>query len=595
MSSLECNFDFDGILREPGTTIRHRGSTKMQDVAQYHNSPDQVEALNQDTLDAVCRILQQASLDHNSSQAVARLPAELLAQIFSYTALKERVQSAVVCKTWSQVLFNSPVIWTSVNFDPERFKSSQSFSKLLSFSGQSPIYLDLAVTPKHTESVCDSLSATMTRCTQLNVALDGRLRNSSAGRATRALCSPAPLLQAFWLYDNMELFNKNKRTSVRLFADNAPLLRRIKMQCDINAVRFSDAAMSQVTHVLFSQTSLCFRHHVVKLLNLFPAAEEMAFEVDSWGSSADDGGSGRLVPPERLRKLCIVCNRPDSDPMRFLGYIDWQQVPSVSVVYNIDSLAEDDGSIFSALCGSRADLFVVRALIAMCNHRGSGSRGPPVCMRWYMFDGNPEHVILPLPAGSRAESTEETSHFVRERMIVDVTPYAVPSPSLFVNVTALVLPDVAFVPELNFTRLPPLPALRDVSILVMNANWHRANQFLSPTSFSMLDVRPDEAPILLECPALQTIRIAARELYSTERETDLQVLTLCTPGMIVSFIRNHFAYTAERLATLYFNAVEIYVVDPMELHEMAQLATDVQYDKRRVSFLAPPLDLLTWN
>lgn len=176
----------------------------------------------------------------NRRSPVSRLPPELFGAVLEWLCITERFRALFVCKAWREAALSIPTVWSSVFLGDEPIASVPGvLSTILRWSGTSDLSLSIRIDKDNWEEGCACITAHITRCVFLDVAVDDFPTEAIGGIArgiTNALCHPAPRLRTFKFWDVYGYFNmqdSDEDAPALLFAGQSPRLRLVKFCGDM--------------------------------------------------------------------------------------------------------------------------------------------------------------------------------------------------------------------------------------------------------------------------------------------------------------------------------------------------------------------------
>ena len=514
-------------------------------------------------------------VDHNSKAAVSKLPVELLAEAFGFVPLKQRMPLCLVCRHWRTILLASPEVWDNIVFDPDHYASENALEAILRRSAESPLHLSLIIDSRTCQTSSRLLATNIHRCRSLYVtARGGGMPNTATNQITMALCTPAPILRRFCLFDPTGLFNSHRNPDFKLFDDKAPMLFLVKIHCEITTLTWSSGALRDVQRAMFCPITPFENRDTQILMRLFAGVKDLAVEILDWETSSEEETAISSVDlPGSLRSLLVIASRLDSQPERFLRTLRRASyVPSVWISYNEKAIA-DDGTILNVLAPAQTGYpsdqprFIPRAM--------SFATSPfsEKALNIYMYDRDEDLHQLVQPAQRLPKS--QLGDPGTERVLLDVGRSAQFAPSAFSNVCRLYLTEMAFDADVVGCPVPPMPSLVHLTINPLKAHLHSERRMFG--AFIAASIGCGDPQRSLACPGLKTLRIAVQVLDTAEEPR-----TRLTADMIVAFVRAHLRYDDAVLERLFITGVETVVTNPAAFQELLNIAEEITFDLRHV-------------
>ncbi|KAF5378518.1 hypothetical protein D9615_007157 [Tricholomella constricta] len=255
-----------------------------------------------DSLEASIRALKAR---HNSLSITARLPPEILSEIFDWTAAMLRkkpfrwIRISFVCSHWRRVALECPKLWRRVNCtSPERLRV------LLPRAGVVPLQIYLSLVTKRSAAGILQALQEMYRVRELRLGshiVPGTLESMEL--VLSRLTQPAPLLETFSVVSTAR--PECLHLPGDLFAGHAPRLRTLEL---------AGCIVPSTSPVLTGITSLKLRgtdqsSHGISLNELIIMLESLpniqALELDRAHHSESVAPPGRTVHLPYLHKLDI--------------------------------------------------------------------------------------------------------------------------------------------------------------------------------------------------------------------------------------------------------------------------------------------------
>ena len=526
--------------------------------------------------------------DHNAALPICQLPAEVLASAFAWVPTRDRAALGLVCKFWHEVLYAHPKIWAEVVFHGG-YGTPDALTRILSFSAESPVHLDVMIEPHSYLDTCAAIMAYIHRFVILSVVIQNDLPTVARDSVRRALSIAAPRLRVLKIFDQAQFINLSDRY-YSFLNNNAPELELVKIQCNLTGRNEPTVAFSSVRRVMFSPTRELTLTPLESLFKIFPRIEELSVEYDEWAGLPEL--EQPLSVPPTLRALVVVPNSVHADAERFLRTLQSSQVTEICVSHNLEAIDHTDGSILLALAQtpsppsaneSHSRPFVARSMSFEASTFSEDS------LHIYMFETEQDAFQL-VPYGARLPASARRRPGV-ERSVLDIGRSGIFDPVCFAHVRRLQLTEMAFDPDVVGQPIPPLPVLAHLTVYLLRRKAHAGNRNMSGLVSASLSTVPfDEEGRYLICPLLETFRIG-----SLEQDSLLDEVALLEPRIVSTFVKRHLRYNAKRLTTLYFNGVELLVNSAPEFQEMLNLAAETEWDERNLSWAFAYSELLDWR
>ena len=529
--------------------------------------------------------LQASEADKNAS-LLKKLAPELLASVFQWLGVRDILSASEVSKSWHDVIFSSPAIWDHINYSTHEYAFPEALHAMLKLSAQRPLYLQVGICFKdlRLDDVCAAIKPHIHRCVALSIQLhenhcdttdwsdeapDPSIR-PGMGRLAATLCQPALRLRKF-RFLNYTRTDLEVAGHMSLFAGVAPHLELVKVLCSILTLQWSHEAFRQVKIIKYCALDQMQYSHIVKLVELFPSAEELSLELAQPEYVPSFNGQPRLNLPRNLRLFVIGSEDINVQVHTFLQYFRHSVIPAIWISYSEKATTPADGLALVTMCQmDSTEQFHVR----MASIESSNTIGDPLFIRMF------EHEISTDDVMNRAPG-----EVTRERSGIDIHNAITIDPMMFVSVTRLIITELVFDLHRLGNPLPPLPNLRHLEITTLRTISHSKLGFCSGF---IAPLRAHAAEVL-RCPVLETLCIMAR------RSNDEVPPTRVSPDMVSDFVETFLRYDTSVLKLLAFRGVEIVVVDPIELQRMLMLAENTEWDNVPISPDYPNPETLAWD
>ncbi|KAH7102607.1 hypothetical protein BKA62DRAFT_699222 [Auriculariales sp. MPI-PUGE-AT-0066] len=540
---------------------------------------------------AMEQTLRRCAAQHNAKQAITAVPNEVLSSIFDHAPIASRINIARTCKNWSDVMFSSPRIWTSIVYDkhpnPVRAqvacRTFSGFQRLLHLSSKCLLKLDVTISAGGAASqfVLELLLKHLARCRRLRIIvwLDGGILPKVQDALTKLLSSGAPALRHFSLWDYADMVNRGDHTEFQLFANDAPMLDDILLRCNITAIEHSIGALSEVRRVLISPPPPFDRISLSKTIALFGRAKELRLNVTRWSDEVESPQWSTIDLPATMKSL-EISTAVFKESVRILRNLRWKGVPTVALLGYTDDMNPDvhaHSEAFEYLCeifdpvglSQNQTRFSVRTVSiswGMTNLTPNGIRSPNI----HVFSStDPMGVLLPMNVSEtpiRMISGERQFFYYCGRF----------HQAVFAYTARLYLHEIVFDAEALRHRMPELPNLLHLVVWMMPLEFHVEPFATSP--FIMLDGL-HEALVKLECPHLQTLTLAA-----CHKEWTIDTAARLETRSVTAFVQRCLQYDAPTLQLLAVHGIDMVVLHAEDLEALICLAESVQWDERYFSW-----------
>ncbi|KAH7101196.1 hypothetical protein BKA62DRAFT_189646 [Auriculariales sp. MPI-PUGE-AT-0066] len=507
------------------------------------------------------------------------LPTELLMRIFRNVPIPNRLNVALVCSAWNQVMFSFPEIWRDVSYYPIQCRSDSALGQLLELSGHGPLNLDVAINDRGCASICESIRRALHRCVHLRIELwsNGTTRGVLQREITQALTSGhAPLLRSFILVDSDSSFNPECSPDANIFSSIAPRLREVNFTGDIWKFEGSFGVLRDVRTARFvCHDWPCSWKLIRKLLAALPKVENLELTLTSWDQEMLDAGpQGDLDIPPSLRSFSIF-TRQTAHAHSIVKRLRHASIPFLITRPTSRLPAKYEGDILNDLCAvpvprsalleptASASKFVPRSFL-------HSTTTPGLLSNIVLFD---KDVFLSRRV-IRGQSPEDLAKLqdANARLLLDIGPSTPISDVLFTHITRLYITETAFT---TAGRPPPqLPALQHLTIYTVKTRSYKRWDVYS--AFDSSPPKPHEVVYRPLWPDLRTVCISVRH-----RELSQEAVTLpirLTPEMICVFLSTYILHgePLRSLELLELRGLELLVIDPMGLQRLLSMTETMQ-------------------
>ena len=523
-------------------------------------------------LDAVHPTVCAALSRHNLQQRINSLPPEVLVAVFDQLLTPlNRVQAALVCKKWHDVIFNSPSLWRTINC------RSYGLAEQLELSGQSTLWLTVVVDLQNIDTVVASLPTALRRCIVLNLTMYVDMEDLTMARQaiqllSSALRCPAPLLEEVTLRDpQLVLLEPSDEP---LFGESSQL-SLAKIEMDLGILRRSNLSTFQnVQRCLFGKGGSAWSlADIGYVLELFPKIRALALEIPYWEhlySSREDEHEevlSKLTLPPQLDVFTIVTSTATTPAAAILARLRRSKSCRICVSHNITPSDNQANALLKAYLEDIPQLKVLRI---------EASGYDDAAVNIYMYRGDREiHE-------STADLRQGQEVALPARCIIDYPISAGVPSNMFHNLTHLYMSELIMSLALKAeTRLPETPSLVELTIHIMRHKYQSAD---GPDSIFFLP-RLSDPDTLLCCPRLQVVRIATR--------TD-SARTALSPEMILDFVIWHLKFDTERLRSLKLLGVEILQHDVAQVARLLEIFEEIDVEPGRMVWQREDVEPIQW-
>ncbi|KZW02596.1 hypothetical protein EXIGLDRAFT_759721 [Exidia glandulosa HHB12029] len=487
--------------------------------------------------------------NEHAQTLTARLPAELLCEVFRHLCLRDRIAASHVSHRWRKVSLDAAaLLWAEIkSYDQHPGVLSERLARV---PPGVPLTLAAYIRRKGAEDLLHALETRMCDFRALHLRSLGDYLPSDIPPWIAALSHEAPHVERFSLVCN-ELSGALQSGGLRLLGHCAPRLRRVKFYGAADVLHAWPPARN-VHSLLFSQRGFTSAQEIRIILDNFVNIQELALEFDDWNVNAT---ATQLALPESLRLLVmsVEYGLDTRDILRTLGHAS---PATFAVCGTSGSISPRDVlGVVSDVIRAGEPLEAVKQLLAVQDTESA------------LKDNNVVVRASRLPGG-------KTRWFTDVQLLVCVTAL-----ETFVHLTDLTLSETLLTSALAYGSyvIPNLTTLV-LALLppAMQAQWGQRSAFL---------MVPDREPPLA-CPALETLVLAGHPQ------------TTLAPGM-VSFLLQ--SYITVQQPVLGLCGVVLLEDDISQVIEMLNHICNVRqyarhdldlYDARNEAYFQ---ELLSWH
>lgn len=479
-------------------------------------------------------------------EPTARLPPELLCRIFRFLDLKDRILTSHVSKHWRAVsLAASSVLWNRV---VARHPRPGMLHALLERSKDAPVHLMLTLGPDNVQDAAACLSKHMHHLQYLRLEFTDELDPRGDEQLSRALCTPAPMLETFMLLSGRGGFEFNDGRAI--FSDDAPLLRLVKFQSDIDYFT-SAGAFSRVRKLVYQAESFDLAYDLSELFAVFPNVEALSLEIDT-NSNID---SASLVSfPASLTHFVLIADCPLDYTNTVLDFVRARKS-------NIRDLVVRAKGAYSGVPPQ-----VVRQSLQAAASAGvtelacwsSGTQLIHVTVHMTTVHGQ-RHAFLDLPS----------------RMVHWQGQWP---PGIFESITVLRIGDNAR----SSVFAPSAPALVELEVMLLASAGAGFFDYVSALPSSTANFR-------LDCPSLRTLAIADRSGPSDVQRSLLDVES------IKRFIEHQLVFSSDKLPRLALRGPRPYDMTSSAMTGLMIVVDCIAFEESAPALLADVQDILSWD
>jgi len=282
----------------------------------------------------------QVLLHEPSGQPFSMLAIETISEILGWLPVKDRVVASSTCKIWHSAAFSAHHIWNEITYSSELFRTPLALTKMLEYSGECPIFLEVTIDNDNWTTVCTNVGLTMHRVTRLDINLEADLHFDVQLGVIEALATPAPLLRMFWLEDPYDALEDLGIEGHELFDDEAPRLKAVVLGRDIQTI---DPQYNRVFHnthrVMIHPARGWSAGTITHTFELFPNIKQLMAQIDVWHN--DDPFDQSIELPKSLEIIEAFASRSAGRASNFLDCIPWEKVPRVITEFSTDEATED--------------------------------------------------------------------------------------------------------------------------------------------------------------------------------------------------------------------------------------------------------------
>ncbi|EJD49441.1 hypothetical protein AURDEDRAFT_161547 [Auricularia subglabra TFB-10046 SS5] len=466
---------------------------------------------------------------------VARLPDELLCEIFWFLDHAGRIFSTHVCRTWRQAsLACSGQLWSDVQ---SQNCTPGVFAALMDRTRTVPVTVTVTISDGNVKEVASSLARHMHHCVMLSLHIKEDLSNDNETLLGDALYSEAPLLEKLIIMDIFSAVSGGCKDPGDMFACHAPRLSCVKLYARIGD--YTDIpAFSSVRRLLYAPYEGLFDVHQYKLcLQVGPAIEDLSIQLRD--GLFEDLSSSEFRLPTGLRSLSITPTG-GFDPTLFLARVIHRSVPRLNVLF------PDEPTIYLA---ERLMLQVTEGL----------------------------HIV------SMVVDAWEYDHLAR----IQLTSHQGQIRDLFDVPLCICAPIAASLKDLRITEVewlrmndwPPFPALTSLTLYLVTVVYVVDHKDYDSVLFA-----PRPATGVLFCPLLRTLTLSTRQRGDAALAGYDPALG---PETVIDFIVYRIRFQQPKLSRLVMNGIRLIPNVVAQVAALLELVQDIEYGPGH----SPPPDL----
>ncbi|KAH7090902.1 hypothetical protein BKA62DRAFT_724803 [Auriculariales sp. MPI-PUGE-AT-0066] len=333
MSSNSLQMD-DSELRAAVSRSWNDARSKFEQTQRHSDEvPLGSDEIREHILASVISELKKHARQHNALQLL-KLPDEIFAAIFVWLQVSERIQAAHTCKAWARVMFSTPNIWSNVTYDASTRTHPKRLTEMLRLSADSDVYLEATISALHAQDICRNIRTNMHRFVDLRLTIAADFPASASVHLQQALCTTAPRLRAFYLFDIPITSGRCPccwEEDKFLFDDEAPSLRLVKLSCHVDALRGCYESFEHVERVHFSSNNGELSRAIIhQLLASFPVVRELAISWETW-----------ILAPEI---------KAEANVGAALAAVDHLSIPIFWILHDRDAISPNAASVIEELC-----------------------------------------------------------------------------------------------------------------------------------------------------------------------------------------------------------------------------------------------------
>jgi len=418
-----------------------------------------------------------ASLAHdlNESNAV-KLPAEIIAEVLSHLPLEDRFTASLVSPDWNAALKTSPHLWDEAVCDHTR-DSAVWMERLLQFSGDTSLNLDITVSAQNQDVVLETLLQVLDRCLSLHVFFNSDYGWPDVDKFINTIAGEAPRLLRFGLHDTVppHLYH-GIGPGVKLFGGLTNNLVRIELECDLVALDDLDAtAFANVITAHVSHHGDMTPASLWRLLHVLPVVEALTIQIEGWHGPGDEDDSKPMTPPTSLRSLDLMTEKDTTSLLPMLASLNWRDIFRVGLgieghSYTVNQLVSFFSGTPRVTDGSSECTSLQTAWIDWYDESTDLDGG--VCV--FLTDSNVDPHALILQGWQDRHPSVTTM----ERSITRLKAQ-LPA-AICANITRLYLHELTFDSVALPVALPEFPAVTHLTIVLANSHFTRNDLGISP-------------------------------------------------------------------------------------------------------------------
>ncbi|KAH7100159.1 hypothetical protein BKA62DRAFT_266297 [Auriculariales sp. MPI-PUGE-AT-0066] len=583
MSSNSLQMD-DSELRAAVSRSWNDARSKFEQTQRHSDEvPLGSDEIREHILASVISELKKHARQHNALQLIFKLPDEIFAAIFVWLQVSERIQAAHTCKAWARVMFSTPNIWSNVTYDASTRTHPKRLTEILRLSADSDVYLEATISALHAQDICRNIRTNMHRFVDLRLTIAADFPASASVHLQQALCTTAPRLRAFYLFDDTNhirtfSYTDGDRTGCPccweedkfLFDDEAPSLRLVKLSCHVDALRGCYESFEHVERVHFSSNNGELSHAIIhQLLASFPVVRELAISWETWMSGTRDQSPPLDLPPT-LKAALLIPRQAEANVGAALAAVDHLSIPIFWILHDRDAISPNAASVIEELCrllpsgpqktGARVIPFTPRMMVIehsiFTNHS----------MNVYMYD-HEDNIYVTRPPYSAPTIRDP----VDERVLMDLDIEAHLPQLLFSQVTHLDLSERVFDSETFSQPLLMFPALVSLKISLLKYESHDVKYDPIPSTLLWPTASLAQPPNRLDCPMLERLEFTITIHHENWHVPRTRIHAAAIPRFVHTSLR-----CGARLKNLSFVGIELLVIDPMEVEQLFALTENFQ-------------------
>ncbi|KAH7102616.1 hypothetical protein BKA62DRAFT_788536 [Auriculariales sp. MPI-PUGE-AT-0066] len=547
-------------------------------VAEHESRYDHAAALHGYSLrtlvsTAVEDTLAGLAAQYNATSIFARLPPELVAAVMSWLPVIERARASQTCKTWHHVTFSAPHVWTDISYDSG--SSPDAVRAMVRLSRDCPVTLDIELDRDTAHHIAQAVQRCTHRCKELRVTFNIKLLQLATEDVAQPFIHPAPLLRRLWIEDGINCVLGPVLSCRPLFGGHAPRLQSVVFRGEIESLANSTDTLRSVRRVYVHELKPLAPEGIQQIMNLFPAIEQLLLQVDVFLLFDTP-----VRLPSSLEVFEILTTDDHTGAADVLSAVNYSSILRISMQQQAGITSEAQivnyfrGTSSEFVTGGRIDERLKPVRCAWVDWPWNASNLADGVNVHIYADDEDMHVILPLTNPDRAKPRR-----VWERVLTNV---ATPLPAqVFSSITRLYINELVFDTDSLDYELPPMPSLVTLFIWLIPEAFHRCGLGSSPFTFSETESGGSSSR-RLTCPELKTLHIVAGH----EEWTLDGLQPRLTAQMVLQFVSRCLQYDTQQLSMLSFIGVELVAIQPDELDHLVQLAAELQFEPRFLSWSA---------